>query len=150
DEPDAVAHGAPRRGHPRGRKASNATLRRPEHGFHLAEALGQHAECAGFPQQLLQATSLVDPQTKTRRVEQLRTGEDAAQDRAADRLFRWIDRLGDSPRRLDDGAVLDARRAGRLARPTVQASVDMCPEVGVVRADFAFVDLTDLVDAATG
>src|SRR5207249_3218144 len=67
-----------------------------------------------------------------------------------DRLFRWIDRFGDRPRRLDDRAVLHAGRARRLTGAAIQAGVYMRAEVGIVSADLAFVDLADLVDAAAG
>src|SRR5262249_23545088 len=57
-----------------------------------------------------------------------------------------VERLGDGPRGLDDGAVLYARWARGLARAAIQAGVDVLAEIAVIGAHLALVDLSDLVN----
>ncbi len=147
DEAHSVTDWPPRRGDVRRGPATNTTLRRPEHSFHFAHSGWQQTQRAGSAYQALQTSALVHPQTHAGGVKQPGAGEDRAQDGSADRLLGRVDRFGDCSRGLDDGAVLDSRRARCLTRAAVQAGVDVLAKIRIVWTDFAFVDLADLVDA---
>ena len=129
------------------RPAAHAALRRPEHGFHFAQARRQQAQRARATHKTLQATPLVNSQAHAGRVEQRLAGEHGSQDGPADRLLGRMNRLGNCARSLNDGPVLDSRRARGLARAAIQAGVDMLAKIRIVGADLAFVDLAHLIDA---
>src|SRR5262249_26984036 len=147
DEADTVAHSADCRSDGWGCPTADAALSRTEHGLHLLQTLWKKPQHAGHSKELLQAQALVEPQPEAEHIEQPWSSEHRAENGPTDGLFGRRNRRGHRAGSLDNGAVLHTRWARRLARPTVQAGVDMLPEIGIVGRDSTLVYLANLIDA---